>query len=235
MKKILSFLMVTCLLLGGLVSFTFAEALDYKGDAEVALIRLEKEKKRNLKSTKEQLEEQDMMEHYVYYEELIDLEYNALKDQLEGNISLMNMMTRPYKLTNGGQIQYRLEPSSDKRTHASFVVDSYNKRMTVSIINKYDKNNRITLKNINSYIIGNLLSFKIPAIGPIIIAIDGGLLLKNYFTAKRIGEIERSVSKCLQVSSVSSAGGKSTVWGVWSDTPYVYIHKNAIKVKVKSF
>lgn len=235
MKKVVSFFIVVVLLLGNLGgNFVFA----VKGDSnlQVALTELEKEKDRNLQSIVEQLEAQDMMEHYKFYEELINIEYKVLKNKLEGNdITPMSVMNRRYLLSSGGQIKYNIEPHPDTRTHGFFVIDSYTKQMTADIFREYDRNLRVSLGDISRYISEYMLNAKIPAIGPVLAGIEGVILLNRYLTAQTINQIEKSSSKSLQVVSVLSYGGRSTVWKEWSDNPYVYIHSDAVKVQVTRF
>lgn len=235
MKKTVGFLIAICLLFGSLGNYTFAERENRNiKDIEIALDKLEKQRDKNLELIKEQLEEQDMMEHYDFHAELVDLEYQILKDGILG-LDNVTVSSRRIYLRNGGQIEYRAEPDKDPRTHAYFVIDAYNKEMTADIIDKYDNNNRTTFADINRYIINTILGWKIPMISPLLVGIEGGVLLRDYLTSRVIDNIENSNTKCLLISSVSHYGGKSTVWRVWEDMPYVAISPSATQIQITPF
>jgi len=172
-----------CLLLTGITGTALADS-----GIEVKLENLEKQKENNLISIKEQLTQQDMMVHYYIYEEIIEEEYNALKRKVENEYGLRSLYRADDKvrLRNGGQIFYKMGENitNDLRGYAFLVSDYYTKRQTEDIIRKYDRNNRITWKDLSRFVVETVISekSKIPYIGSLLIGIEGTKLARDYIT-----------------------------------------------------
>ncbi|MBU5255311.1 hypothetical protein [Tissierella praeacuta] len=236
MKRMLILCITLCLLLTGITGTALADS-----GIEVKLENLEKQKENNLISIKEQLTQQDMMAHYYIYEEIIEEEYNALKRKVENEYGHKSLYRADDKvrLRNGGQISYKMGENitNDPRGHAFLVSDYYTKRQTKDIIRKYDRNNRITWKDLSRFVIETVISekSKIPYIGPLLIGIEGTKLVRDYITVKQIEAVENSRTGCMIIASSSTTVGRSTTIRVWEDTPYAYIPTTATRVKIKHF
>lgn len=236
MKRTISFLVALCILFGSLGSYAFAasESMNMK-DIENALIKLEEQRDRNLELIKEQLEEQGGMEYYDLHAELVELEYESLKNKILGLDNELMSGTRRIYVPNGGQIEYRVEPSDDWRTHAHFIIEAYNKEMTETIIDEFDRGNRGTLGDLATFVVVNLLGWKIPGIGPLILGFDAGTILSHYLKSSIVNAIEESDTQCLLVSTSAHYGGKYTVWRVWDDMPYISIPPSTVDIDITEF
>lgn len=200
------------------------------------LKKLEKQKENNLISIKEQLEEQNLMEHYDIYKELVEVEYNGLKDQIEGKSTYNSTSSNRYTFYYGGQTSFIMGAHhSDPRARAHLVSEYYTRTQTSSIINEFDRNNRITIRDLQRFVIESVVAYKIPGIGPILVGIEGGQLLKGYITASQFEAIENSQTKSMIMSSSTTTVGKSTTIREWSDNPYAYVPTSATSVSVKYF
>lgn len=243
MKRTIILLVAFCLLFGSIGSYSLAANVNNVNfdnvdkevkDIEYALAKLKKQRDINLELIKEQLKQQGMMEHYHFHAELVNQEYEALKQEILG-IKYSPMSNRRVYVPRGGQVEYRVEPSDDKRTHARFIIDAYDKAATAEIIREFDRNNRVTLADIGRFIVYFILDAKISGIGPLLSGIDGAILFRNFLTAEVIQEVERSSTKCILSSSVSHYGGSSSSWRVLDSMPYIAISQSARGVKITEF
>jgi len=200
------------------------------------LKNLEKQKENNLISIKEQLEEQNLMEHYDIYKKLVEAEYNGLKDQIEGESTYNTTNSNRYTFYYGGQTSFIMGAHhSDPRARAHLVSEYYTRSQTSSIINEFDRNNRVTIGDMGRFIVEYVVSRQITGIGPILVGIEGAQLLKGYITASQFEAIENSQTKSMIMSSSTTTVGKSTTIREWSDNPYAYIPTSATSVSVKYF
>ncbi|MFA5524209.1 MAG: hypothetical protein WDA24_07610 [Tissierellales bacterium] len=120
MKRKISLLVGICLLIGSLGSYAFADSMSGNvKDIEKALYRLEEQRNRNLELIKEQLEIQGMMEHYDFHAELVEIEYQMLKNEILGlNIT---MCTRRAYVPNGGHSICSISRQCSRYTSYTFL------------------------------------------------------------------------------------------------------------------
>lgn len=218
-KKLISIMLIICVLLTVLITPTFAVEIDdsiIDQTVKLELDELKANKEYNLKSVKEQLEEQGRLDHYEIYEMLIKEEYEMRKKIVTQEISIQQSY---YYAPNGGQVVYQMSPDGTIYTLAE---DYFNKQQFDHIYNKHSAGELVTLDDFVEYVIAYFASIKFKKLGKFYAGYIGMTLWDTVVTNWQLNDIKNSSKGAGYNRSVQdSMDNSSTAWHIWHDYSFM--------------
>lgn len=197
----------------------------------------------NLLLLKQQLVEQNKMDHYDIHKENLDYKYEMMKQDIVNSSynlnsnynSILATKTNRYYLSNGGKVTYLTNPygfeynyySEEFFTRSQFLAlrKSYMENLLLKDASLIEKIKDAVSNLIPMQYIGSLVFYNVV------------LNLKRSTISQSFIEIYNSKEKSMNISTYSGDMGASSFMSVWTTLPYAYvkIRDNAQSIKVSRY